>query len=624
MPSVIVRSVSEEEHLTLSFEYGGKQRSMKRVKLELLQKTIQRIGLSLVDKKKSKKAKGNDKEYLLKNNEVKVELLCAGEQVEEHVSNAEAWKDGRILKIGDLDYTVELNPPTVTVLSIPNSFMAGFPVFPVVEVEFGEKHLCQFQWFKALQQMPDTVKGSSASPVVEEVDNTQSQWQKVGSDFIYTPTVEEVGYYLKLECIPSSSQSKGHLRQVTSVATVSAGPGLCPFDQRHLYTNCRLEGSGAFRVVSYNILADTYATGEFAEKYLYPYCPKYALDIQYRRQLLLKEIMGYNADIICLQECGRTVYKQMLSPALEMLGFSGLLQCKSGEVPEGEAIFFRKSKFLLVQQHNVVYSNALVKEPLHEMIFEKVSNSKSLLNTLLRRGQIGQVTILKSVERPGQYLCVANTHLYYKPYSPHIRLIQSAILLSHVEHVVKQYKNQGAKFVGLTDVVQNMEDKARQVNPDSSNETVAKPSHGVAKHLGSDYGNCEHMAVLFCGDFNSNPSAAVKQLFTEGKVEPTHPDWTVCEEKDQHCTTLELINKFNLCSACDNVPFTNYTTGYKGMLDYIFCDADYLEVESVIPVPEASELDIHVALPSVVMPSDHLALICDLSWKNNAQQEQDM
>lgn len=48
----------------------------------------------------------------------------------------------------------------------------------------------------------------------------------------------------------------------------------------------------SFRIMSYNILADTYADSDFSKDVLYPYCPQYALDMDYRKQLILKEIIG--------------------------------------------------------------------------------------------------------------------------------------------------------------------------------------------------------------------------------------------------------------------------------------------------------------------------------------------
>lgn len=48
----------------------------------------------------------------------------------------------------------------------------------------------------------------------------------------------------------------------------------------------------SLRVISYNILADQYADSEFARTNLFPSCPAYAIDMDYRKHLLLKEISG--------------------------------------------------------------------------------------------------------------------------------------------------------------------------------------------------------------------------------------------------------------------------------------------------------------------------------------------
>ena len=36
----------------------------------------------------------------------------------------------------------------------------------------------------------------------------------------------------------------------------------------------------------------------------------------------------------------------------------------------------------------------------------------------------------------------------------------------------------------------------------------------------------------------------------------------------------------------------------------------------VVPLPSEDELKAHTALPSVVSPSDHIALVADLAWKS--------
>lgn len=47
-----------------------------------------------------------------------------------------------------------------------------------------------------------------------------------------------------------------------------------------------------FRVVTYNVLADLYCDSDYTREVLHPYCPPYALSIDYRKQLYIKEIIG--------------------------------------------------------------------------------------------------------------------------------------------------------------------------------------------------------------------------------------------------------------------------------------------------------------------------------------------
>lgn len=61
-------------------------------------------------------------------------------------------------------------------------------------------------------------------------------------------------------------------------------------------------------------------------------------------------ISGYNSDVICLQEVDAKVFAGDLSTALDLLGFDGAFKEKDGEVREGSAIFYRRSKFKYVQR----------------------------------------------------------------------------------------------------------------------------------------------------------------------------------------------------------------------------------------------------------------------------------
>ena len=83
-----------------------------------------------------------------------------------------------------------------------------------------------------------------------------------------------------------------------------------------------------------------------------------------------------------------------------------------------------------------------------------------------------------------------------------------------------------------------------------------------------------------------------------------------------------MSHSLSLGSACGEPSYTNYTPFFSGCLDYIFFDTENLNVSEVIPFPSHEEVTQNTAIPSVVFPSDHLALICVLKWKNSRQSDQ--
>jgi hypothetical protein len=60
-------------------------------------------------------------------------------------------------------------------------------------------------------------------------------------------------------------------------------------------------------------------------------------------------------------------------------------------------------------------------------------------------------------------------------------------------------------------------------------------------------------------------------------------------------------------------PYTNYTSGYKALLDYVWYDPQRLTVTAQLPQP--SEQLLASFIPSPNFPSDHLAVVYDLAFK---------
>lgn len=79
-----------------------------------------------------------------------------------------------------------------------------------------------------------------------------------------------------------------------------------------------------FTVLTYNILADLYATQQ-----AFPTSEPHALLWQYRRQLILQELELYNADIVCLQEVQSTSFHEDLRPEMDKRGFDAVFKKKT-------------------------------------------------------------------------------------------------------------------------------------------------------------------------------------------------------------------------------------------------------------------------------------------------------
>lgn len=460
--------------------------------------------------------------------------------------------------MSDNFYEVVFNSPWVLSVNLPQSILAGFPVYPInFETQYAKREKCTFNWYKGL---PLNEKGNSVS-------EQHIQWEFASNNYIYTPSTQEVGMKLKFECIPGNDELVGPAVESISKNLVEAGPGRCPFETRHLFTKQKLKHK-SFRCVSYNILADLYCDSDHTRTFLYPYCPAYALHIDYRKQLILKELFGYNGDLICLQEVDSKIFQSTLQPLMDTEGLNGLFYKKGKQVAEGLSCFYRRDRFKFLGDDCIVLSDALKSRPCLQTIWEKIKDNKPLTDRLLDRSTVASATFLHSIDNPDEILIVGNTHLYFHPDADHIRLLQG-----------------GAVIYWLMEILDNMRSK---------------------------YPN-KRISVILCGDFNSVPSCGIYQLYTTGASPSSLPDWK--SNINEAVYDLNLQQNIPLGSACGTPVYTNYTAGFADCLDYIFYDKANLDVEQVVPLPSVDELKLHTALPSVVFPSDHIALVSDLHFK---------
>lgn len=276
MARVLVRNVPEEERMQITFAYppddgpGSKRRvfNFDRLKVEELEKTLVRIttNVSKQANKKKKKGKSTDGANDDATDEVPVKLVKQDTEIAGLVSNAEAWEEGTCLKIADHSYDVQLNVPAVKSLTLPQCILVGVPVYPRVLHEFAIEHECSLIWYKEVknfipkklkkfkkQEHPEQKEGQCAqsSDVSVECNTFEEEqkrnvkvrrdlgnltWDQIHTGTSYLPGIDDVGHLLKVECMPSDGVRVGEGVSTISKTEVSSGPGICPFEKRHRFT----------------------------------------------------------------------------------------------------------------------------------------------------------------------------------------------------------------------------------------------------------------------------------------------------------------------------------------------------------------------------------------------------
>ncbi len=240
---------------------------------------------------------------------------------------------------------------------------------------------------------------------------------------------------------------------------------------------------------------------------------------------------------------------------------------------DGCATFWKRSKFILSENYAIEFNDLARQEAVSLGMDD--AEARKFMNRL-SRDNIAQIVILEAMvaRQPGSRasrnnVCIVNTHLYSNHQRADVKLWQSVSLMREVQ-----------QFITARD-----------------------------------------LALILCGDFNSEPSSAVYEYMVTGGISPSHPDLVVSHGNlrilpaDSSLITHNIEMGSAMFSGMGEEPqFTNYTANFKGTLDYMFYTPSRLRVMAVSALPEEEEIRATggEGLPSTSYPSDHLLLCCDM------------
>lgn len=339
--------------------------------------------------------------------------------------------------------------------------------------------------------------------------------------------------------------------------------------------------NGNFTVMSYNVLCDKYATRQ-----IYGYCPQWAMAWEYRKNAILKEILQFNADILALQEVETEQFWNFFLPELKKNGYEGIFNAKSRaktmseeerRYVDGCAVFWHTSKFALLKEHLVEFS---------QLAAAHAEGADDMVNRVMQRDNIGVMALLEMVDAVPELdntkpkVVVTNAHIHWDPQFKDVKVIQTVMLLRELKTFLDE-SIPGAKTTPF----------------------------------------------IICADMNSMVDSGVIEFVENSKIPMSHPDFqklqyngflSKCSEKEKRGSDI-VTHPFKLSrTGKDNeLPFTNFTYDFTGVLDYIF----YTN-EELLPLGELGPVDVEylkknkvLGFPHPHFPSDHICLVVEFDLK---------
>mmetsp|Transcript_9637 Transcript_9637/g.16938 ORF Transcript_9637/g.16938 Transcript_9637/m.16938 type:complete len:660 (-) Transcript_9637:298-2277(-) len=425
----------ERIDLQVCLANGDLVKMMKRGKRDELGKTLKRLEKSLGVKGAWEVRDVND-------------VRCADDCLNETAFMATG--SNLVHPSANIVLNIITNPARILSLELRGTPVVGCPFVPVLETEFDENVPQKWEW-------------------------TDEAARVICTEKLLVPTNEITGSKVKVKCTllgrPHSSMT------AESEAHVQASPNRDVILRRQGYFSAPLpHNCEDFRLVTYNVLADAYS---HSFPRMYDYCKEEHWNMDYRLPLLLKEVIDYHADLICLQEVDVKVFptwKSCLNAE-----FDGEFTPKATESPqEGCAMFWRRSKFRKESFESVAFRDLIQKyeQPWLQDLIEQVPE---LRTTLEKVSTIAQVCVLSYVapELPDKRVVLTNTHSFYHPGAGSVRAIQAKL---------------------TTELIKEKE-----------------------LHLSRDK---SQVAAILCGDLNAQIQDLSVEFLLKGRVDASHSEWT--------------------------------------------------------------------------------------------------
>ncbi|KDQ55803.1 hypothetical protein JAAARDRAFT_195620 [Jaapia argillacea MUCL 33604] len=367
-----------------------------------------------------------------------------------------------------------------------------------------------------------------------------------------------------------------------------------------------------FSVLCYNILCEKYATER-----MYGYTPSWALAWDYRKELILTEIMNYDADFLCLQEVDIGQYEDYFIPHLTDNGYEGVYWPKSRyktmsdaerRQVDGCATFYKPSKYQLVEKQLVEFSSAAMQRA----DFRKTDD---MFNRVLGKDHIAVVCLFEHKET-GSRLIITNAHIHWDPLYSDVKLVQTALLIGEMEKIADNFAKYPPRLPPVHSSSAASDSTASTPTDITSSTDHKSPITPSSSRPPPIYSDGAKIPAIICGDFNSVPQSGVYEFLSNGTLPPHHPEFL--GHTYGKYTSDGLRHRLGMKSSyagMGELPLTNHTPSFQGVIDYIWYTTGNLTVNAVLGEVDKAYLEKVVGFPNAHFPSDHICILSEFRVK---------
>ncbi|ESQ27783.1 hypothetical protein EUTSA_v10018567mg [Eutrema salsugineum] len=349
-------------------------------------------------------------------------------------------------------------------------------------------------------------------------------------------------------------------------------------------------------LVSYNLLGVDNASNHMD---LYFNVPPRHLEWSRRKHLICKEIGGYNASILCLQEVDRF---DELDGLLKNRGFQGVHKIRTGEASDGCSIFWKEKLFKLLHHEEIEFDRFGLRNNVAQLCVLEMNceDPKSKLCTQSS----------KQTSTSSRRLVVGNIHVLFNPKRGDIKLGQVRLFLERAYKLSQEWGNIPVAIAG------------------DLNSTPKSPIYDFVTSADLDTQLHDRRHISGQSELDTKERLFRNHYAFSAAYASRINEWS--QEELQLATggqaTTHVQHQLKLNSAYTGVPGTHrtrdqrgeplattYHSRFLGTVDYIWHTKELVPVRVLETLP-TDVLERTGGLPTEKWGSDHLAIACELGF----------